>query len=244
MSSSIGRNSTFSCQQLVMKCCHGWWTSSSVGWNPTFSCQQLVMKCCHGWWTCSSIGQTLPSLVSNLSWNIVMDDGWVWPMYEFIHWLKPYLLVSAICHEILSWMIDIWMKNQVATGAWAGFVQSWVWDELRNHHISAFYFESNWKQTMSVNSVKPLCTNSRDPIRVHHMGVPVMWPACINSRNYLCETKREEMLTLVGSTWLKCLFDPHLVFMSTGHNISDVWLLTPLGVGTVITRVTKVTMGT
>ena len=213
MSSSIGRNSTFSCQQLVMKCCHGWWTSSSVGWNP-------------------------PSRVSNLSWNVVMDDGRVHPL------AKPYLLLSATCHEILSWMIDIWMKNQVATGAWAGFVQSWVWDELRNHHISAFYFESNWKQTMSVNSVKPLCTNSRDPIRVHHMGVPVMWPACINSRNYLCETKREEMLTLVGSTWLKCMFDPHLVFMSTGHNISDVWLLTPLGVGTVITRVTKVTMGT
>ena len=36
--------------------------------------------------------------------NIVMDDD------EFIHWPKPYLLLSATCDEILSWMIEIWMK--------------------------------------------------------------------------------------------------------------------------------------
>ena len=31
-------------------------------------------------------------------------------MDEFIHWLEPYLLLSATCDEILSWMIEIWMK--------------------------------------------------------------------------------------------------------------------------------------
>ena len=30
---------------------------------------------------------------------------------EFIHWSKPYLLLLATCDEILSWMIEIWMKN-------------------------------------------------------------------------------------------------------------------------------------
>ena len=32
-------------------------------------------------------------------------------MDEFIHWPKPYLLLSATCDEILSWTIEIWMKN-------------------------------------------------------------------------------------------------------------------------------------
>ena len=34
-----------------------------------------------------------------------------------------------------------------------------------------------------------------------------------------------------------------LGIMSTGHNISGARLLTPLGVGTIETRVTKATMG-
>ena len=32
-------------------------------------------------------------------------------MDEFIHWPKPYLLLSTTGDEILSWMIVIWMKN-------------------------------------------------------------------------------------------------------------------------------------
>ena len=32
-------------------------------------------------------------------------------MDEYIHWPKPYLLLSATCDEMLSWMINIWMKN-------------------------------------------------------------------------------------------------------------------------------------
>ena len=36
-----------------------------------------------------------------------------WMIDEFIHWPKPYLLLSATCDEILSWMIEIWMKNHL-----------------------------------------------------------------------------------------------------------------------------------
>jgi hypothetical protein len=32
---------------------------------------------------------------------------------EFIHWRKPYLLFSTTCDEMLSWMIEIWMKNHL-----------------------------------------------------------------------------------------------------------------------------------
>ena len=34
-------------------------------------------------------------------------------MDEFIHWPKPYLLLSTNCDEILSWMIEIHMKNHL-----------------------------------------------------------------------------------------------------------------------------------
>ena len=30
-----------------------------------------------------------------------------WMMDEFIYWPKPYLLLSAICDETWSWMIEI-----------------------------------------------------------------------------------------------------------------------------------------
>jgi hypothetical protein len=36
-------------------------------------------------------------------------------MDEFIHWPKPYLVVSSTCDEIFSWMIEIWMKNHLVT---------------------------------------------------------------------------------------------------------------------------------
>ena len=29
-----------------------------------------------------------------------------WMIDDFIHWPKPYLLLSATCDEILSWMIE------------------------------------------------------------------------------------------------------------------------------------------
>ena len=34
-----------------------------------------------------------------------------WIMDEFIHWSKPYLLLSTTCDEMLSWAIGIWMKS-------------------------------------------------------------------------------------------------------------------------------------
>jgi hypothetical protein len=33
-------------------------------------------------------------------------------MDEFMHWPKPYLL-SATCDKILSWLIEIWLKNHL-----------------------------------------------------------------------------------------------------------------------------------
>ena len=38
-----------------------------------------------------------------------------WMMDEFIHWPKPYLLLSATCEEILPWMIEICMKNHLVS---------------------------------------------------------------------------------------------------------------------------------
>ena len=55
---------------------------------------------------------------------------------------------------------------------------------------------------------------------------------------------REETLTLVGIRVIKMPIRPNLGIMSIGHNINDARLLTPLVVGTMVTRVTKVTMGT
>jgi hypothetical protein len=34
-------------------------------------------------------------------------------MDEFIRWPKPYLLLSATCDEILSWVIEIWIENHL-----------------------------------------------------------------------------------------------------------------------------------
>jgi hypothetical protein len=36
-------------------------------------------------------------------------------MNEFIHWLTPYLLLSSTCDEMLSWMIEVWMNNQLVS---------------------------------------------------------------------------------------------------------------------------------
>jgi hypothetical protein len=36
-------------------------------------------------------------------------------MDAFIHWSKPYLLLSATYDETLSWMIEIWMKNYLVS---------------------------------------------------------------------------------------------------------------------------------
>jgi len=43
------------------------------------------------------------------------EQIWSWVMDEFIHWPKPYLLLSTICDEILSWIIDNWMKNHLVS---------------------------------------------------------------------------------------------------------------------------------
>ena len=36
-------------------------------------------------------------------------------MDEFIRWRKAFLLLSATRDEMLSWMIEIWMKNRLVS---------------------------------------------------------------------------------------------------------------------------------
>ena len=36
-------------------------------------------------------------------------------MDEVIHWLEPYFFLSKICDEILSWVVEIWMKNHLVS---------------------------------------------------------------------------------------------------------------------------------
>jgi hypothetical protein len=38
-----------------------------------------------------------------------------WMVDEFIHWPKPYILLSATCDEILSRVITIWMKTHLVS---------------------------------------------------------------------------------------------------------------------------------
>ena len=36
---------------------------------------------------------------------------------SIIHWPKPYLLLSATFHEIVSWMMETWMKNHLVSNS-------------------------------------------------------------------------------------------------------------------------------
>ena len=36
-----------------------------------------------------------------------------WMKDEFIHWPKSYLLLSPTCDDMLSWMIEFWIKNHL-----------------------------------------------------------------------------------------------------------------------------------
>ena len=49
------------------------------------------------------------TLVMNKRTKIVMDDGWVHPF------AKSYLLSLATHDEILSWMIESWMKDHLVS---------------------------------------------------------------------------------------------------------------------------------
>ena len=49
------------------------------------------------------------TLLMNEFRNTVMDDD------EIIHWPKAYLLLLSTSDEILSWMIEIWMKDHLVS---------------------------------------------------------------------------------------------------------------------------------
>ena len=71
--------------------------------NMIFKCDNMVF---------SATMVTFQMTLLMKKWtNIVMDDGWV-----HICWSKPYVLLSATCDEILSWMIEIWMEESL--GKW------------------------------------------------------------------------------------------------------------------------------
>ena len=58
------------------------------------------------------------------------------------------------------------------------------------------------------------------------------------------EREREEALTFSGISVIEMPVRPTLGIMTTGHDVGGARLLTPIGVGTIITSVTEVTMGT
>ena len=45
-------------------------------------------------------------------------------MDEFIHWPKPYLLLSSTCDEVLSWVIEILMKIHLVSDSNCNTVKS------------------------------------------------------------------------------------------------------------------------
>ena len=38
-----------------------------------------------------------------------------WMMDKFIYWSKPYLLLSATCDELVSWLFEIWMSYHLVS---------------------------------------------------------------------------------------------------------------------------------
>ena len=50
-------------------------------------------------------------VISRMTLLVKSEQILSWMLDEFIHWLKPYLLLSATSDEILSWMIEFWLKH-------------------------------------------------------------------------------------------------------------------------------------
>ena len=36
---------------------------------------------------------------------------------EIVHWPEPCLLLSSTCNEILSWMMEFWIRNHLVSGS-------------------------------------------------------------------------------------------------------------------------------
>ena len=56
-----------------------------------------------------------PIELSLCHYGNISDDTYDEQVNKYCHgwWPKSYLLSSATCDEILSWMIEIWMKNHL-----------------------------------------------------------------------------------------------------------------------------------
>ena len=46
----------------------------------------------------------------NMEFSVIWYFMSPWMMDEFIDWPKPYLLLAATYGEILTWMIEMWMR--------------------------------------------------------------------------------------------------------------------------------------
>ena len=57
------------------------------------------------------------------------------------------------------------------------------------------------------------------------------------------QREKRKHVDLSGMSVIEMPVRPTLGIILTGHNINDAGLLTPLGVGTIVTKVTKVIMG-
>ena len=75
-------------------------------------------------------------------------------MDEFIHWPKPYLLLSATCDEMMSWMIGIWMKNHLWNDSDCNIIN------LQSAHKSLQGMINNAGLTFSVGDTTPWFTIS------------------------------------------------------------------------------------
>ena len=70
-------------------------------------------------------------------------------MDELIHWSKPCLLLSATCGEILSWLIEIWMKVHLVSDSSCNSVN------LESPHPQLQRMTNNVGFTFSVGDIIP-----------------------------------------------------------------------------------------
>ena len=85
----------WSSEEVLMRCVH----NLSWKWEATIDMLFKVI------WYFRSYGKLWMTLLMN-KWTTLS-----WMVHEFVHWPKPYLLMSATYDEILSWIAETWMKN-------------------------------------------------------------------------------------------------------------------------------------
>ena len=85
-------------------------------------------------------------------------------MDEFIHWPKPFRLLSATCDEILSWMIGIWMKHHSVSVSNCDTVDLYGWMNIQWESFDACEAITtstyiNWRLAMFLLEVNEVGVN-------------------------------------------------------------------------------------